>query len=80
LDNAVPVPIQTVDVRRAHRSHALMHLLMLVATFCWAGNIIAAKHALTGFSAMALASLRIAGAALLFALLSSRAASPWDFV
>jgi drug/metabolite transporter (DMT)-like permease len=79
LDNAVPVPVQTVDVRRAHRSHALMHVLMLVATFCWAGNIIAAKHALTGFSPMALASLRIGGAALLFAALFLARGKPLGF-
>jgi drug/metabolite transporter (DMT)-like permease len=56
-----------------------MHLLMLLATFCWAANIIAAKEALTGFSAMALAALRIAGAALLFALLFLARGKPLGF-
>ena len=69
MSKAFSVPIQTVEARRTHRSHALMHFLMLLATFCWAGNIIAAKYALTGFSAVALASLRVAGAAVLFVLL-----------
>jgi drug/metabolite transporter (DMT)-like permease len=44
------------------------HLLMLLATVCWAGNIIAGKDALHGFSPLALATLRVGGAALLFAL------------
>jgi drug/metabolite transporter (DMT)-like permease len=56
-----------------------MHLLMLLATFCWAANIIAAKHALTGFSALALAALRIVGAALLFALLFLVRGKPLGF-
>jgi drug/metabolite transporter (DMT)-like permease len=46
-----------------------MHVAMLVATFCWAANIVAGKEALTGFGDLALAQLRVAGGALLFALL-----------
>jgi drug/metabolite transporter (DMT)-like permease len=51
-----------------------MHLAMLVATVCWAANIVAGKEALTGFGSLALAQLRVLGAALVFliALLASR--------
>ena len=46
-----------------------MHLLMLVATFCWASNIVAGKEALRGFGALALAQLRVTGAALVLSIL-----------
>ena len=46
-----------------------MHLLMLVATFSWAANIVAGKEALRGFGPLALAQLRALGAALVFLLL-----------
>lgn len=42
---------------------------MLVTTFCWASNIVAGKEALTGFNPLALAQLRMAGAAILYILL-----------
>lgn len=60
---------RVVEKPRPLGRHGLLraHLLMLLATFCWAGNIIAGKDALRGFSAMALATLRVEGAALLFA-------------
>jgi drug/metabolite transporter (DMT)-like permease len=45
-----------------------MHLLMLLVTVCWASNIIAGKEALTGFGALALAQLRVLGAAAIFAV------------
>jgi drug/metabolite transporter (DMT)-like permease len=51
-----------------HR-HGLMHLVMLVATFCWAANIIAGKLVLRSVSALALAQLRVTGAAILFGIL-----------
>jgi drug/metabolite transporter (DMT)-like permease len=59
-----------VERRRplGRHGHLRAHLLMLLATFCWAGNIIAGKDALRGFSALALATLRVEGAALLFAV------------
>jgi drug/metabolite transporter (DMT)-like permease len=47
-------------------NHARMHLLMLLVVVCWASNIIAGKQALTGFSALALAQLRVLGSAVLF--------------
>lgn len=50
------------------RSHTTMHLLMLVATFSWAANIVAGKEALRGFGPLALAQLRALGAALVFLL------------
>ncbi len=54
----------------SHRSgHGRMHLLMLFVTVCWASNIIAGKQALTGFSALALAELRMLGAAIIFSAL-----------
>lgn len=46
-----------------------MHLLMLVATFCWAANIVAIKEGLRGFSPLALALLRVAGAGVVFGIL-----------
>jgi drug/metabolite transporter (DMT)-like permease len=48
-----------------HRTTA--ELLMLVTTFCWASNIVAGKEALEGFSALALAQLRMALAAIFYA-------------
>jgi drug/metabolite transporter (DMT)-like permease len=50
------------------RSHAMMHFLMLVATFCWAANIVAGKEALRGLGPAALAQLRALGAGLAFFL------------
>jgi drug/metabolite transporter (DMT)-like permease len=49
-----------------HR-RGLMHALMLVGTFCWATNIIAGKLALQSMSALALAQVRVIGAAGIFA-------------
>ncbi|MFZ0661478.1 MAG: DMT family transporter [Acidobacteriaceae bacterium] len=43
--------------------------LMLAATFFWASNIVAGKEALSGFAPLALAQLRMGGAALLYILL-----------
>lgn len=44
-----------------------VEILMLVATFCWATNIVAGKEALMGFTPLALAQLRMLLAALLYA-------------
>ncbi|MGH7973422.1 MAG: EamA family transporter, partial [Limisphaerales bacterium] len=44
-----------------------VEILMLVATFCWASNIVAGKEALLGFTPLALAQLRMLLAALLYA-------------
>lgn len=46
-----------------------MHILMLAATFFWAGNIIAIKEGLTGFHSLALAQLRITFAGIVFVVL-----------
>jgi len=56
------------------RRHGLMHLAMLLVTFCWASNIVAGKEALTGFGPLALAQLRVSGTAAVYvaALLGSR--------
>ncbi|MGH9469667.1 MAG: DMT family transporter [Terriglobia bacterium] len=44
----------------------LMNVIMLWVTFLWAANAVACKFALRGFSPMALAELRVVGAALGF--------------
>lgn len=46
-----------------------MHFLLFWGTVFWASNIVAGKEAVNGFGAMGLAQLRLAGAALLFAVL-----------
>lgn len=46
-----------------------MHGLMLVATFCWAGNIVAIKDAVEGFSVLALTGLRVTGATVIYLFL-----------
>lgn len=55
-----------MDAPAAH--HRRMHLLMLGATFFWAANIVAGKEALRGFGALALAQLRVTGAALVLGI------------
>jgi len=66
LNSAVPIP---VDHLPTDAGHGRMHLLMLFVTVCWAANIIAGKEALTGFGALALAQLRMLGAAVFYAAL-----------
>ena len=70
--------IPAKDVRHAstgasdgphRRSHALLHVLLFWGTVFWAANIVAGKEAVSGFGALGLAQLRLAGAALLFAVL-----------
>jgi len=46
-----------------------MHVLMFWGTVFWASNIVAGKEAVGGFGALGLAQLRLAGAALLYAVL-----------
>jgi drug/metabolite transporter (DMT)-like permease len=46
-----------------------MHILLFWGTVFWASNIVAGKEAVSGFGAMGLAQLRLAGAAVLFAAL-----------
>ena len=58
-----PIPAGQTEGRAGH---ARMHLLMLLVTVCWASNIIAGKQALTGFTPLALAQLRVSGAAIIF--------------
>jgi drug/metabolite transporter (DMT)-like permease len=52
----------------ARGSHSRMHFVMLLVTVCWASNIIAGKQALTGFDSLALAQLRVLGAAVIYAI------------
>ena len=66
MSSAAPI-LAAKPARRA--GHGRMHFLMLLVTVCWASNIIAGKEALTGFSALALAQLRVLGAAIIFAIL-----------
>lgn len=47
-----------------------MHLLMLLTTFFWAANIIAGKLVLRSIGSLALAQVRVTGAAIFFAFLS----------
>jgi drug/metabolite transporter (DMT)-like permease len=54
--------------RRRHRS-SLMLFLMLIATFCWATNIIAGKEALRSFGALVLAQMRVLGTSTVYILL-----------
>ena len=63
-------PALNAPVRHVHPSnHRLMHLLMFLVILCWSSNIIAGKEALRGFRPMALAQLRVLGAASIFATL-----------
>jgi drug/metabolite transporter (DMT)-like permease len=55
--------------KQRHHRMGLTTFLMLVTTFCWASNIVAGKVALTGFKPLALAQLRMAGAAILYVIL-----------
>jgi len=68
LNSTATSELASASARRMAHSHARMHLLMLLATFCWAANIVAGKEALKGLSPMALAQLRVIVAALLFAV------------
>jgi drug/metabolite transporter (DMT)-like permease len=56
------------DVPAAHRrrQHGLMHLLMLLGTVFWASNIIAGKIVLRSMPPIALAQVRVTGAAAVF--------------
>ena len=64
-NTSVARPADSTAFKRRH-SHTLLHVLMFVATFFWASNIIAGKEALRGFSPMALAQLRVSGAAVIY--------------
>lgn len=67
MDRTAAAQRELGAVGEPRRSHKLMHGLMLIATFCWAGNIVAVKEGVSGFTPLALTELRVAGAALLFA-------------
>ena len=66
MNSASPIPVAAPSQRAGH---GRMYLLMLFVIVCWASNIIAGKEALTGFGALALAQLRILGAAAIFGAL-----------
>jgi len=69
LNSVATAETQRAEVVTRRRSHAFMHLLMLVVTVCWAANIVAGKEALRGFGPLALAQLRVLGAALVYGLI-----------
>jgi len=69
LNSTATPELTSTSARRLAHSHARMHLLMLLATFCWAANIVAGKEALKGLDPLALAQLRVVAAALLFAVI-----------
>lgn len=69
MRSTTPIPAVNADPaeKATPRANATrMHLLMLMVVVCWASNIIAGKEALTGFSALALAQLRVLGAGMIF--------------
>jgi drug/metabolite transporter (DMT)-like permease len=68
LNSTATPGLVSTSARQLAHSHARMHLLMLLATFCWAANIVAGKEALKGLDPLALAQLRVIGAAVLFGL------------
>ena len=55
--------------RAPARGGGVANSLMLLTTFFWASNIVAAKEALTAFNPLALAQLRMAAAAILYVAL-----------
>ena len=61
------VKVRVASVAAGHRRGCM--LLMLIATFCWATNIIAGKEALRGFGALALAQMRVSGASAIYVVL-----------
>ena len=64
---AAAVDVRTGPAAAGHRRG--LTLLMLIATFCWATNIIAGKEALRGFSALALAQMRVSGTSAIYVAL-----------
>ncbi len=67
--NSVAQVVSPETHRARPARHGLMHVLMLLATACWAANIVAVKEALRGFAPLALVQLRVMGAGLLFVVL-----------
>ena len=59
---------RTPHTANRHR-HGLMHVVMLVATFAWAANIIAGKVVLRSISPFALAQFRVTVSAVIFLLI-----------
>lgn len=71
MNNALTAQVESVGTkRRAHRQ-GLMHSLMLLTTVCWASNMVAVKAALHGFGPLALAQLRVLGAAIVLLIIFS---------
>jgi drug/metabolite transporter (DMT)-like permease len=56
---------ETASTHHHHR-HGLMHFLMLIGTFFWASNIVAGKVVLRSMPSIALAQVRVTGAAVVF--------------
>jgi drug/metabolite transporter (DMT)-like permease len=68
LEAAADVRAAPAAAGRRHRS-SLMLFLMLIATSCWATNIIAGKEALRSFGALVLAQMRVLGTSAVYILL-----------
>jgi len=69
VEAAIEVVAAPVEASGCRHRRGLMLLLMLIATFCWAANIIAGKEALRGFGALALAQMRVWGASVIYVAL-----------
>ncbi|HTG60967.1 MAG TPA: DMT family transporter [Terriglobia bacterium] len=69
VEAAIEVGAAPVEASGCRHRRGLMLLLMLIATFCWAANIIAGKEALRGFGALALAQMRVWGASVIYVAL-----------
>lgn len=66
MNNEFTATAETALAVRRSRRHTMMHFLMFLTTVCWAANMVAIKDALQGFTPLALAQIRVLGAACLF--------------
>ncbi len=63
MSEPVNPELEALEVRAA------MHVAAFLSVACWAANIVAGKEALRGFGPIALAQLRVIGAAVLFGVI-----------
>jgi drug/metabolite transporter (DMT)-like permease len=69
VKNAAAALVESDRTKNRGRSHALLHALMFIVTFCWAANIIAGKVILRNMGPLALAQLRATAGAVVFGTL-----------
>jgi drug/metabolite transporter (DMT)-like permease len=69
VKNSVAAVVESRLTKHPGRGHALMHILMLTATLCWAANIIAGKVVLRTMGSLPLAQLRVTAGAVIFVTL-----------